>query len=119
MAQENALMDVFTVRETIEFTADLALPSSTPTSEKRTRVNEIIDLMGLRSCEDTRVGGLLFKGISGGQAKRLSMALSLITDPCIIMLDEPTSGLDSSATINVMQAIKDLADQSKLSFSCD
>ncbi|XP_075247566.1 uncharacterized protein LOC142340748 [Convolutriloba macropyga] len=113
VAQENALMDVFTVRETIEFTADLALPSSTPTSEKRTRVNEIIDLMGLRSCEDTRVGGLLFKGISGGQAKRLSMALSLITDPCIIMLDEPTSGLDSSATINVMQAIKDLADQSK------
>ena len=47
--------------------------------------------------------------------KRLSIALSLITDPSIVMLDEPTSGLDSSATINVVQAIKDLAAKGMLS----
>jgi len=56
----------------------------------------------LKSCKDTRVGGTLFKGISGGERKRTSIGYELITDPNLLLLDEPTSGLDSSTALRIV-----------------
>lgn len=66
------------------------------------RVQEIIDRLGLQQCADTRIGGVLLKGISGGERKRTSIGYELITDPVVILLDEPTSGLDSSTALKIV-----------------
>jgi ABC-type multidrug transport system ATPase subunit len=58
-------------------------------------VQQLIDLLGLNSCQDTKIGNTLRKTISGGERKRTSIGVELITDPSVILLDEPTSGLDS------------------------
>ena len=78
------------------------------------QVDELAAEMGISGCMDARVGGNLFKGISGGQMKRLSVALSLISNPYILLLDEPTSGLDSAATMGVMGHIQSLTKQGML-----
>ncbi|XP_075247722.1 uncharacterized protein LOC142340861 isoform X2 [Convolutriloba macropyga] len=111
VAQNDSLMDIFTVRETISFAAGLSGPFFASGSEKRQRVEDLAQEMGIRGCLDNRVGGNLFKGISGGQMKRLSITLSLISNPFILLLDEPTSGLDSAATMGVMAHIQSLANK--------
>jgi ABC-type multidrug transport system ATPase subunit len=58
---------------------------------------------------DTLVGGMLIKGISGGEKKRTSIAYELISDPPVIMLDEPTSGLDSLTSYVIVKHLSDLA----------
>jgi len=65
-------------------------------------VDKIIEELGLKSCKDTRVGGTLFKGISGGERKRTSIGYELITDPNLLLCDEPTSGLDSSTALRII-----------------
>jgi ABC-type multidrug transport system ATPase subunit len=59
------------------------------------KVNELINELGLNKCKDTIIGSILKKTISGGERKRVSIGVELITDPSVILLDEPTSGLDS------------------------
>ena len=53
--------------------------------------------LGLESCADTRAGNELFRGLSGGQRRRLSLAVALTKQPSVIFLDEPTTGLDSAS----------------------
>ena len=60
----------------------------------------------MNSCSETRIGGVLLKGISGGERKRTSIGYELITDPVVILLDEPTSGLDSSTALKIIQLLK-------------
>jgi ATP-binding cassette subfamily G (WHITE) protein 2 len=59
------------------------------------RVNDVITELRLQKCQNTRIGGELIKGVSGGERKRTSIGVELITDPSLIFLDEPTTGLDS------------------------
>lgn len=68
---------------------------------------------GLISCRDTKVGDVFMKGLSGGQKRRLSIALELIGNPDILVLDEPTTGLDSVSAYHVMDLLKKMADQNK------
>jgi ATP-binding cassette subfamily G (WHITE) protein 2 len=63
----------------------------------------------LEKCLDVIVGGILLKGISGGEKKRTSIAFELISDPQVIMLDEPTSGLDSLTSFIIVRYMKKLA----------
>lgn len=72
-------------------------------------VDDLIVKMGLESCKDTRVGNQFIQGLSGGQKRRLSIAISLIKKPTVLFLDEPTSGLDAAAAANIMVEIKELA----------
>lgn len=74
-----------------------------------TRVQQIIDDLKLNKCENTKIGGPLIKGVSGGERKRTSIGVELITNPSLIFLDEPTTGLDSYTATQVMRTLKDLA----------
>ena len=65
--------------------------------------------MRLQKCQGTKIGGPLVKGVSGGERKRTSIGVELITDPSLIFLDEPTTGLDSFTATSVMETLRDLA----------
>jgi len=62
--------------------------------EKKDQVDLVINKLRLQACADTRVGGHLLRGLSGGERKRTSIGYELITNPSLLFLDEPTSGLD-------------------------
>ncbi|DBA02970.1 TPA: hypothetical protein N0F65_003158 [Lagenidium giganteum] len=113
VAQEDALLGSFTVAETLVMAAKLSLPSSITNKEIRQRVLACITEMGLESCRNTLVGTIFSKGISGGQKRRLSIAIELLANPSVLLLDEPTSGLDSSSTFNVMKFIARLCKGNK------
>ena len=73
------------------------------------RVNEVIAELKLVKCQNTKIGGPLVKGVSGGERKRTSIGVELITDPSLIFLDEPTTGLDSFTATSVMETLGELA----------
>ncbi|KAL4171264.1 hypothetical protein KRP22_009360 [Phytophthora ramorum] len=113
VAQEDSLLGSFTVLETLEMAARLTMPSDAPAIAMIKRVQSVLDDMGLRVCENTMVGDIFHKGISGGQKRRLSIAIEMLSDPSILLLDEPTSGLDSASTYNVIKLISRLSKEGR------
>ncbi|KAJ9538280.1 hypothetical protein OSB04_031013 [Centaurea solstitialis] len=111
MTQEQALTWTLIVKETIYYSAELQLPKSMPKSEKRERADRTIREMGLQDSMNTRIGGWGIKGLSGGQRRRVSICIQLLTHPKLLLLDEPTSGLDSAASYYVMNQIVKLTRQ--------
>ncbi|URE08846.1 ABC-2 type transporter [Musa troglodytarum] len=109
VTQDDVLMTTLTVREAVYYSAQLQLPDSMSMAEKRARAEATIREMGLESAMDTRIGGWASKGISGGQKRRVSICVELLTRPRLLFLDEPTSGLDSAASYHVMTRIARLA----------
>eukprot|EP01087_Luapelamoeba_hula_P017490 TRINITY_DN551_c0_g1_i1.p1 TRINITY_DN551_c0_g1~~TRINITY_DN551_c0_g1_i1.p1 ORF type:complete len:671 (+),score=117.28 TRINITY_DN551_c0_g1_i1:236-2248(+) len=108
--QEDTLLGNLTPKELLYYAARLRLPRSMSRKEKDQRVDEIIKKLGLSRCQNTRVGiPGVSRGISGGERRRVSMGLELITNPTLLFLDEPTSGLDSATSENVVQILKNLA----------
>ena len=83
--QFDTLVGELTVRQMLFYTAELKLPSSTSHAAREQRVNEVIATLNLGSCADTVVGNVLSRGISGGQAKRVNIALALITQPRVLV----------------------------------
>ncbi|KAL2051270.1 hypothetical protein ABVK25_008519 [Lepraria finkii] len=104
--QEDALIGSLTVRETMNFAARLALPSSISKKERCRRIVDLLASFGMHAQANTIVGTPIRKGLSGGQKKRLGVASRLVTDPKILFLDEPTSGLDSTLSFEVMNYIR-------------
>ncbi|KAH9150357.1 hypothetical protein LEN26_004092 [Aphanomyces euteiches] len=113
VAQDDSLFGSFSVLETLRYAAQLSVASIVSSFETEQRVQAAIDDMGLRSCQDTLVGDIFRKGLSGGQRRRLSIAIELLKQPTILLLDEPTSGLDSASTYNVVKYIKKLCSQNR------
>ncbi|BAT10023.1 Os10g0163290 [Oryza sativa Japonica Group] len=109
VTQDNVLMTTLTVREAIYYSAQIQLPDTMSTAEKLARGDDTVREMGLTGALDIRIGGRSSKGISGGQQKRLSICLDILTCPRLLFLDEPTSGLDSAASFHVMSRITSLA----------
>ncbi|EQC30807.1 hypothetical protein SDRG_11567 [Saprolegnia diclina VS20] len=118
VAQDDTLLGSFTVLETLQFAARLSLPSTVSPAERDTRLQRVIDAMGLRSCVHTLVGDMFRKGLSGGQKRRLSIAIELLKQPRVLLLDEPTSGLDSATTLNVVQCIASLCRDDRCTVIC-
>lgn len=111
MTQDDTLTWTLTVREAVFYSAQLQLPKSMSISEKKERSETTIREMGLQDSMDTRIGGWGSKGLSGGQKRRVSICIEILTRPKLLFLDEPTSGLDSAASYFVMRRIVDLAQQ--------
>lgn len=93
-----------TPRETLRFAAKLR--TNLTNTEIEQKIIEITSRLGLKGCRDSRIGGILVKGISGGERKRTSIGYELITDPKLLLCDEPTSGLDSSTAFRIIQMLK-------------
>jgi len=99
-----------TCRESLEYTASLMLSGTTATE----RVNAMLRDMGLESCQDTRVGNEFVKGLSGGQRRRLSLAIALMGQPLVIFLDEITSGLDAASAAGIMRFLSELTKSQRI-----
>ncbi|CBI25872.3 unnamed protein product, partial [Vitis vinifera] len=109
VTQDDTLMTTLTVREAVYYSAQLQLPDSMSRSEKKERAEMTIREMGLQDAMNTRIGGWSVKGLSGGQKRRVSICIEILTRPRLLFLDEPTSGLDSAASYHVMSRIVKLA----------
>ncbi|XAR60361.1 Xenobiotic-transporting ATPase [Bertholletia excelsa] len=109
VTQEDALLGTLTVRETITYSAHFRLPTSMTKEEVDEIIEGTISEMGLQDCADQIIGNWHLRGISGGEKKRLSIALQILTRPCLLFLDEPTTGLDSASAFFVVQVLKSIA----------
>jgi ABC-type multidrug transport system ATPase subunit len=110
---DDALMPALTVRETLRYAAGIRLPPTMSKEEKTQRAEDLIVQMGLSHCADHFVGGKLKKGISGGEKRRVSIAIQILADPLVLLLDEPTSGLDVWTASSVLDVLRALADEGR------
>ncbi|MFF4804994.1 FHA domain-containing protein [Streptomyces sp. NPDC001351] len=106
--QDDILHAQLTVRSALSYAAELRFPQDTAKAERRARVDEVIRELGLGQRADQPVHSL-----SGGQRKRVSVALELLTKPSLLFLDEPTSGLDPGMDRSVMHMLRGLADDGR------
>ncbi|CAF2055269.1 unnamed protein product [Brassica napus] len=113
VTQEDVLLGTLTVRESIAYSAHLRLPSKLSRKEISDIVEATITDMGLQECSDRSIGNWHMRGISGGEKKRLSIALEVLTKPSLLFLDEPTSGLDSASAFYVVQILRNIASNGK------
>lgn len=81
--QDDALLATATPREALEFSANMRLPSDISKETIKELVEKTINELGLQSCADVMIGGALIKGISGGQRKRTSVGVEMITSPSV------------------------------------
>lgn len=110
---DDALLPSLTVRETLRFAAGLRLPSFMSKEEKHRRAEEVLLKMGLKDCADNLIGNELVKGISGGEKRRVTIAVQILTNPRVLLLDEPTSGLDAFTASSIMEVLGGLADEGR------
>ena len=111
--QDDLLIEELTVYQNLWYTAKLCFEGMSD-AEIHKRVLGVLRQLGLDSARDLKVGSAINKYISGGQRKRLNIALELIREPAILFLDEPTSGLSSTDTENVINILKELTYKGKL-----
>ncbi|XP_055387356.1 ATP-binding cassette sub-family G member 4 [Condylostylus longicornis] len=108
ITQDDRLHELLTVVENMRCAAELKLGKNLSYELKERRIEEILLILGLYEHSDT-----LAKKLSGGQKKRLSIALELINNPTIMFLDEPTTGLDSYSCCRVIDLLQKLASQGR------
>ncbi|KAK6937092.1 ABC transporter family G domain [Dillenia turbinata] len=109
VAQDDILYPHLTVFETLMYTALLRLPNSLAYNQKMQHVEQVITNLGLTRCRSSMIGGPLFRGISGGEKKRVSIGQEMLINPSLLLLDEPTSGLDSTTALWILSTVKQLA----------
>ncbi|KAF8839854.1 hypothetical protein BDN67DRAFT_931344 [Paxillus ammoniavirescens] len=109
--QTDILPAVLTVREALTFAASLRLPESLSSEKKAALVSAVISRLGLDDVAETRIGATdgTGRGISGGEARRVSIGLELVGCPDVLVCDEPTSGLDSVSAWRVVNVLKEVA----------
>eukprot|EP00126_Sphaerothecum_destruens_P010376 Sdes_comp20725_c2_seq1m16512 len=116
--QEDTLLPTLTVQESLMYSAFLRLSDAIPDRVKENRVKEIMSGLKIQHIAHTRIGNSMMRGISGGEKRRVSIAMELVTDPSILYCDEPTSGLDSYNAFIVMDCLKRLASKSNTTVIC-
>ncbi len=115
VSQDDLLIEELTVYQNLYYNAKLCFSNFTE-DQLHERVMNTLENLGLDQRKDLTVGSVLDKKISGGQRKRLNIALELIREPAILFLDEPTSGLSSRDSENVIDLLKELSLKGKLIF---
>ncbi|XP_077461322.1 broad substrate specificity ATP-binding cassette transporter ABCG2b [Stigmatopora argus] len=114
VVQDDILMGTLTVRENLLFSANLRLdPKRYSSADKRTQVDAILDDLGLTDCANTKIGTEFLRGVSGGERKRCSIGMELITAPSLLFLDEPTTGLDSNTANCIIGLLHKLSRRGK------
>ena len=107
--QQDTMRGKDTIYSTLLDTARLRLPMDTSAADRRARVDEVLDLFGL-----TPSRSHLIEKLSGGQKKRVSIAMELISNPSLFILDEPDSGLDGTMARELMEQLRRIADRGKI-----
>ncbi len=115
VSQDDLLIEELTVYQNLYYNAKLCFDNYTE-QQIVEAVNRTLENLGLFEIRDIQVGSPLNKKISGGQRKRLNIALELIREPSVLFLDEPTSGLSSRDSENIMDLLKELALKGALVF---
>ena len=115
VSQDDLLIEELSVYENLYYNAKLCFADCSE-EELNERVMGVLESLGLEQRKDLRVGSVLDKTISGGQRKRLNIALELIREPAVMFVDEPTSGLSSRDSENVIDLLKELSLKGKLIF---
>lgn len=108
--QDDIMHRELTVREALYYTARLRLPADTDDAEIHARIDSVLAELGIAGLDTSRIGTPERKGISGGERKRVNIAMELLTDPSVLFLDEPTSGLSSEDALMVAHVLRRLAD---------
>jgi ABC-type multidrug transport system ATPase subunit/ABC-type polysaccharide/polyol phosphate export permease len=106
--QFDTLLPGLTVQETLYFHGKLRLPMNVSEWDVDQCVQNVLRNLNLKGCAHVSVGNEYQKGISGGEKRRLSIGIQLLSDPVICLFDEPTTGLDAFAARNVIQILKEL-----------
>ncbi len=104
--QHDVLIPVLTAREMLQYAADLRIPNK---QDRLPMVNSLLQVLSLEQCADVLCGDENLKGLSGGQRKRVSVGLELLTNPAVLLLDEPTSGLDSKVAEDVVGLLQQIS----------
>ncbi len=110
--QQDILPATLTVFEALLFAARLRLPESITDQEKKERVDNLLEKLGISHIKEARIGdvtGGKVRGISGGEMRRVSIGLELVASPDVLLLDEPTSGLDSVSAARVADVLYAIA----------
>lgn len=115
VSQDDLLIEELTVFQNLYYNAKLIFGKKTD-QEITTLVMDLLLSLGLKETANLKVGSPLEKYISGGQRKRLNIALELIREPAVLYVDEPTSGLSSRDSQNIMDLLKELSLKGKLIF---
>lgn len=110
---DDALLASLTVRETLRYAAGLRLPKWMSKQQKTQKAEEILLKMGLKDCADNLIGNDLIKGISGGEKRRVTIAVQILTEPRVLLLDEPLSGLDAFTALSIMDVLLGLAHEGR------
>ncbi|MFT3739592.1 MAG: ATP-binding cassette domain-containing protein [Breznakibacter sp.] len=116
VSQDDLLIEDLTVYQNLFYNAKLCFDNFSE-AEIKNKVLKLMDSLGLHEIRDMKVGSPLNKNISGGQRKRLNIALELIREPSVLFLDEPTSGLSSRDSENIVDLLKELSAKGKLVFA--
>ena len=106
---DDALLSTLTVRETLHYAAMIRLPKFMTKEQKHQRAESVLLKLGLKDCANNIIGSDKKKGISGGEKRRVTIAIQILTDPRILFLDEPTSGLDAFTAVSIIDVLRGLA----------
>ncbi|MDP2435878.1 MAG: ATP-binding cassette domain-containing protein [archaeon] len=116
--QDDTLYESLTPRALLSYQAELQLPHLRTAEERGRHVESVLRMLDISKCADTVIGEEGNRGISGGQRKRVSIAMGFLSDPRLLFLDEPTSGLDSNTAEEVVQILRSLVEQTNRTIVC-
>jgi len=107
--QDDVLYPDLTVEEALMFSANWRLPRDMTQEQKQEVVQHTMEVLDLLKVRDRRIGDVQSRSISGGERKRTSIGMELVSKPAVLVMDEPTSGLDSAGTFRLMEMLQKVA----------